>query len=99
MRNLAMWCGALVAGGALGLGLRLVFFLIAAFVLRTAGDIGADVARWTPWIDPVYSRTAIHTATDVRIRGLVMAGSPGEALHTLAPDVFLDPSRARTPVI
>lgn len=86
--------GGLIAGALLGVALRLIAFLLAILVLRGAATLALGALDAQPWLDPVYTRAALHTLTDVRLRGVAIGGPLGEALHQRGPSVLLDPAAA-----
>jgi hypothetical protein len=93
-RRALAWPVALALGSVLGLGLRLVLFLAATFVVRAVSDAAAQLAQLLPAADPVYSRAAVRSLGDIQIQGLAIGGPPGSALHALFPALIVDPARA-----
>jgi hypothetical protein len=89
------WLSAIICGGLLGLMLRLVLFVTAALVTRLAGELSLSVARLSPSLDPVYTHAALRSLTDLHLQGVAVAGSAGDWLHGVLPQLFVDPARAR----
>src|SRR5918911_1577266 len=65
---------ALLGGTIVGLGLRLALFLLAANLVRISGQLAAAVLPSSAALDPVYTRAALRSLTDLHIQGLAAAG-------------------------
>jgi len=85
---------AVVAGALLALVLRALLFAGTAFAGRRLASECARVLPEVPWLDPVYTRAALWSLTQVRIDGIAIQGMPGALLHGLASSIFLEPSLA-----
>jgi hypothetical protein len=86
---------ALALGAVLGLTLRLVCFLVAVAAVANAARLAIRMLDLASWLDPIYTRAALHTIADVRLLGLAIGGPLGASLHQLAPTLFVDPIAAR----
>lgn len=94
-RSLTRWVLAALVGVALGTASGMVFLLLATLLLPAlAGALGAIAALGGSSVDPIYTRAALGTLADVQVEGIAVAGPPGDALHALAPDVFVTSTRA-----
>jgi hypothetical protein len=71
---LAATFAALCAGSALGAALRLTLFVVGALGVRLAAAAVGPILLLAPWLDPVYTRSALHTLSDVRLDGFAVAG-------------------------
>src|SRR5262249_34426899 len=85
---------ALSVGSCLGLALRLTSFFAATMLLQALGDTFAGLASLVSIFDPVYTRAAQSSLTDVRIQGVAVNGPPGDWLHASLPSIFLTSSHA-----
>jgi hypothetical protein len=65
---------SVTAGAALGLGLRLILFVLGALLMRGLALFAAEVVGWLPSADPVYTRAALWSLSDLRLQGLSLGG-------------------------
>jgi hypothetical protein len=65
---------SLACGTALGLSLRLTLFVVGAVLVRGLAMLGAQVAAWLPSADPVYTRAAVWSLSELRLQGLALGG-------------------------
>ncbi len=85
---------AVGGGWLLASVLRALVFLATALCLRVVASAAAPVLLLVPWLDPVYTRDALHSLSDVRVPGVALAGALGASAHALAPWLFSDAARA-----
>ncbi len=85
---------AVGGGWLLGSVLRALVFLATALCLRLVASAAAPALLLVPWLDPVYTRDALHSLSDVRVPGVALAGGLGASAHALAPWLFSDAARA-----
>jgi hypothetical protein len=64
----------LAAGAALGLGLRLGLFMVGALIVRGLALLAALAVGWLPSADPVYTRAAVWSLSELRLQGVVLGG-------------------------
>lgn len=93
MRRLT-WPTAVLLGSVLGLGLRLLLFWAATFVVRSLADAAGALLPFLPAIDPVYSYAAVRSLGDLQVQGVAIGGPLGRELHALVPALVVDPARA-----
>jgi hypothetical protein len=84
-----------VAGTLLGLSLRVVLFLTSVLALRGVASLATRALAWVPWVDPVYTRAALWSLSDLRIQGLAISGPMGARLHQFLPGLVVEPALAR----
>src|SRR5919204_1593013 len=65
---------SLAIGAALGLGLRLCLFVLGALLVRGVGMLAVQVVGWLPSADPVYTRAAVWSLSELRLHGLALGG-------------------------
>src|SRR5918911_580561 len=64
----------LVGGTALGVGLRLLLFVVGALVVRALALVAAPLVTLLPSADPVYTRAALWSLSELRLQGLALGG-------------------------
>ncbi len=79
---------SLLLGSVGGILLRCLLFLVAARLLGLLAAVLGAAIGLVPSADPVYTRTALQTFSDLSIRGIAVAGPPGDWLHAHLPAVF-----------
>ncbi len=89
MRRLLLWAAAFVVGSLAGLALRLASFGVGALLLKALGHVIGKVALAFPSVDPVYTRAAETSLTNLQIKGMAVIGAPGDVLHSWLPALFL----------
>ena len=94
VRRRLTWPTALLLGSVLGLGLRLILFLVATFVVRSLANAAGALLPLLPAVDPVYSHAAVRSLGDIQVQGLAIGGPLGRELHALMPALVVDPVRA-----
>jgi hypothetical protein len=94
----AIGIGAVVLGGLLGLGLRLVVFLAAATSLGSVGQLSTILLSQRPLLDPIYTQAAIGSLVNLHIQGVAIVGPLGDWLHERWPDVFVPSWRSHSAV-
>src|SRR5690348_14604333 len=88
------WVAAVAGGSLLVLLLGMLLFWLAAVPLRLVGDFGAQASELIPSLDPVYTHAALRSLADLHLQGVAVAGPPGDWLHQILPDFFVDSARA-----
>lgn len=74
----------LLGGTVLGLGLRLLLFALGALLIRVVAILAARGVALVASADPVYTRAAVWSLSELRLQGLALGG-PGLARLTIEP--------------
>lgn len=90
---------ALLAGLAAGVLLRLVLFAAVVGLLPLVGLAASAVIHLFPRADPVYTRAALGTLTEIRLHQFAVVGPLGDLLHQDAPMLFGPSTRAGVAVV
>jgi hypothetical protein len=61
-------------GTLLGLALRLLLFLLGGLVVRALAGLAAQLIELVPSVDPVYTRAAVWSLSELRFQGLAIGG-------------------------